>query len=395
MSRRRILVFAPLLPVPVDRGDKNRLFHLLQLLRSLADVCLVCCQREWEPPVKDFSLLDGIDVRIFNVGKAEVIWEAAKAMLTFRPHVAFYFGMPRLVEFVRQEIQSFKPDVFWGAGIASYPYLRHVKSIKRIVDLVDSPSRYYPMASRAHDMSARARIIGAIQWRIQHYERLLLKASDIVLVNSRMDQQHLRRLHGGSAKPIVLENCIPGALMTEQWHWVSASPKRILFVGTMAYPPNRSAVRRFAEKILPRIRAEEPETEFVVCGPGSLSLSSELGNMPGVRVAGFVDDLVSMYLSASVLVVPVPVAGGTQYKLLEAMALGLPIVASPESAAVGNMTDGKELLVGDSPESFASAVLLMLRDRELAARLSVNGRNFIRAHHIWESKTDLLRSFVG
>ena len=395
MSRRRILVFAPLLPVPVDGGAKNRLFHVLQLLCGLADVCLVCCRREWEPPVKDFSLLDGIEIRIFNVSKAEVMWEAAKAMLTFRPHVAFYFGMPRLIEFVRQEIQSFKPDVFWGYGIPSYPHLRHVKSIKRIVDLVDSPSRYFPMVCRARDLSARARIIGAIQWRIEHYERLLLKASDIVLVNSRMDQEHLQRLHGDSAKPIVLENCVPSALMTKQWHWVSATPKKILFVGAMAYPPNRSAVRRFAEKILPHIRAEEPETEFVVCGPGSLSLFSELGNKPGVRVAGFVDDLVSMYLSASVLVVPVPVAGGAQYKLLEAMAIGLPIVASPQSAAGGDMTHGQELLVGDSAESFASAVLLMLRDRELAARLSVNGRNFIRAHHIWESKTDLLRSLVG
>jgi len=117
--------------------------------------------------------------------------------------------------------------------------------------------------------------------------------------------------------------------------------------------------------------------------------------LPGVRVAGFVDDLVSMYLSASVLVAPVPVTGGAQYKLLEAMAIGLPIVASPQSAAGGSMTHGQELLVGDSPESFASAVLSILRNRELADRLSVNGRNFIRAHHIWESKTDLLRSLVG
>ena len=104
MTRRKIMVFASLLPVPVDRGDKNRLFHLLQLLRRFTDVCLVCCRREWETPVKDFSQLDGIEIRMLNVSKSEVIWEAAKAMLTFRPHIAFYFGMARLVQFVRRTV---------------------------------------------------------------------------------------------------------------------------------------------------------------------------------------------------------------------------------------------------------------------------------------------------
>ena len=168
MSRRRILVFASLLPLPVDRGDKNRLYHLLRVLRGFADVRLVCCRRKWEPIVKDFSLLDGIEIRTFDVSKAEVMWEAAKAILTYRPHTAFYFGMPRGVEFVLEEIQSFKPDVFWGAGIPSFPYLRQVRGIKRILDLVRQPftvlpdgiastrdvdtlpnGRRYPMAHRA------------------------------------------------------------------------------------------------------------------------------------------------------------------------------------------------------------------------------------------------------
>ena len=244
-------------------------------------------------------------------------------------------------------------------------------------------------------MSIPSRTVGAIQWRIEHFERLAVKASDVVIVNSRLDQEHLQRLHGDCAKPVVVENCVPSDLMFRQWTWVPSSPKRIVFVGSMAYPPNRSGVERFAEQILPRIRSQEAETEFVICGPGSLSLSRKLRDKPGVRVAGFVEDLVSMYLSASVLVNPVPVAGGAQYKLLEAMALGLPIVASPDSAAVGSMTHGKELLVADSTESFASAVLAILRDPKLAARLSENGREFVRAHHIWEDKTDLLRSVIG
>jgi len=395
MSKPRILVFASFLPVPVHGGDTIRLFHVLQLMRGFADVRLVCCQREWQTPVKDFSLLEGIEFRVLHIKKAEVVWEAAKAILTYRPHTAFYFGMSRAVEFVRQEIESFKPDVFWGYGIPSYPYLHQARGIKRVLDLVDSPSRYFSMVRRARDMPLGSRVIAASQWRIERYERLAIAASDLVLVNSRLDQEHLQRVHGDCVKPVILENCLPGAMMSKQWSWVQATPKRILFVGSMNYPPNTAGVRRFVEKIFPRIRAEEPDAEFVICGPRSLSLSREMANKPAVRVLGFVDDLVSMYLSANVLVVPVSVAGGTLNKVLEAMGLGLPVVASPEAAAVGNMTHEKELLIGDSPESFASAVLSILRDPQMAARLSANGREFIRTHYICESKTELLRSLVG
>jgi hypothetical protein len=250
------------------------------------------------------------------------------------------------------------------------------------------------MARNSPGMNVSARLIGLLQWRIQHYEHLAISLSDHVLVNSRRDRDYLCHLHGNDAKIHVLENCVPASLMTREWKPNPTRPPTLLFVGNMAYGPNRAGALHFALHILPRVQAQVPETQFVICGQGSSDLAKLLGQSRGVRAVGYVDDLIAMYLTASAMVVPVPVAGGTQYKLLEAMALGVPIIASPQAAQVGEMMHERELLVGDTDVHFAAMATLVLQDPDWAKRLSENGRNFIQSHHLWESKTALLRSIV-
>jgi len=395
MRRPRVLVFADFVPVPVDRGDKNRLFHVLKLLQQSTDVRLVCLQRSWEPLPTDLELLDGIETRVISVAKQEVIWQGIKAMMGLKPFIVFRFALPRVVDQVCHEVRGFRPDVLWGYGISTYPFFRRARGITRVLDLVDSPSLVSRMTLGAQAISLRARAMRMLQWRMRHYERLALLESDCVLVASRRDQEHLLRTHGDYRSVQILENCVPQALMARQWQPRPDRLPKVLFVGHMAYPPNASGVRYFAHRIWPLIRAQVKGVEFVVCGRGGNRLAKELGSQAGIRVVGYVGDLVPEYLSASTLVVPVPMAGGTQYKLLEAMALGLPIVASRQAAEVGEMIHGQELLVGDSAESFASAVVSILHNPEQAAHLSANGRAFILAHHTWEGKADLVRSVIS
>ncbi len=394
MSRPKVLFFANLPPLPVDRGDKNRLFHVLKLLSQFADVRLVYLSRRWEPDVADWKLLDGIELHPLAVGKEEVVWQGVKSIASLRPFVAFRFGRPRLVEAVGQQADEFRADVFWAYGIPAYPFLRRLTGLRRVLDLADSPSLYNSMTRMSSEMPMRARLQSLLQWRMRHYEKLAVQASTHVLVASLRDQEHLLRLHGNGQNVRVLENCVPGAILARQWAPKPGSPPRLLFVGNMTYPPNLAGVRLIARQIWPSVRSHFPEAEFIVCGRGGSRLSAGLRRQSGMRIVGYVEDLLSMYLEASVLVSPVPVVGGTQYKLLEAMALGLPIVARRASTEVGDMTPGRELLVGDSTEDLVAAVLSILKNPDFSTRLSVNARNFIRAHHVWESKLDFLRSLI-
>ena len=95
------------------------------------------------------------------------------------------------------------------------------------------------------------------------------------------------------------------------------------------------------------------------------------------------------------MVVPVPVAGGTQYKLLESLAVGLPSVTSRVSAEVTGLKDVEEALVADSPDEFAAAVLRVLGDDECARGLSAAGRRFISRSHLWESKRGIVAGAIG
>lgn len=395
MSQTRLLVFSTFPPLPVDRGDKNRLFHILHLLREFADVRLVCLQRDWEMPVTDWSALEGIQVETITVHKSEIVCQSVQATLSLRPNIAFRFGVKRVIDLILDHIAGWHPQAFLGVRISSLAILQRVSGLRCILDLVDSPSLHFQMAQSSMGMDLRSRMDGLFQWRMKHFEGLAISRSDQIMINSRRDKDHLCFLHGKEQKIHVLENCVPAKLMLNSWRLDPARQPTILFVGNMAYGPNQSGVRHFVRNTFPIIQACVPQAQFVVCGRGSSELVQRLGHPAGVRAIGYVNDLISTYLNSSVVVVPVPLAGGAQYKLLEAMALGVPIVASRQTAEAADLTDGQELLVGDTDEHFALMVATVLQNPDLAKKISDQGRIFVSAHHVWEGKKDLLRQVVN
>lgn len=386
----RLLVFSTLPPVPINRGDKNRLFHIINLLKEFADVQLVYLERDWEKQEIELNDISGIKIDALVVRKHEVILRGIRGILSLQPYIAFRFGLHRLIVSLQKIIEDWRPDAFFGFGIAALPFLQHIRGMRCVLDLVDSPSMFINMVKASKKMDLYSRLSGIIQWRLKHYENLAISLSDHVLVSSRRDKEHLCRLHGYQDKIHILENCVPSNMLLRSWQPNSCRLPSIIFVGNMSYGPNRSAVEHFLRRIFPTVKGSIPQVEFILCGHGSKELLKKLGQPPGVRALGFVDDLVSLYLNSSIAVVPVPLAGGPQFKLIEAMALGVPIVASREVAEVIGVTDGKELLIGDTDEKFSSCIIAILKDPGMAVTLSRNMRAFILANHVWESKKSLL-----
>lgn len=395
-ARPRVLVFSTLLPLPVDRGDRNRLFHVLQLLATMADVRLVTVARAWEPPVRDMSPLGPIEVRTLEVSAGEVMAYGAWSALTCRPYLLTRYAMPRVRHFVSRQLAEWRPDVFWGFQAPAFPFLDLATGQRRVIDLVDSPSRYASMLRDSTDVSWLARASSAVQWRVGEFEGRGVAQCHAVLVNSSLDQEHVRGLARDGVTVAVLDNCVPRSLLDHPWQPDPSRPPSLLFVGNLAYAPNAAAVRRLVTEILPRVRDRAPGAHVTICGARGEGLAGDLGQHPGVRFLGFVEDLLPLYQGASVMVVPVPVAGGTQYKLLESLAVGLPSVTSRVSAEVTGLVDGREALVADSSDEFAAAVLRVLHEPDLARRLSAAGQQFILERHTWESKRGIVaRAVVG
>lgn len=162
-----------------------------------------------------------------------------------------------------------------------------------------------------------------------------------------------------------------------------------LFLGNMGYPPCADAALYFYNEILPHIRKMEPAAEFWIVGrdppPEVLAL-----NNSQIHVTGRVDNVLPYYQQSPVCVVPLRAGGGTRLKILEAMALGRPVVSTTIGCEGLDVVDGEHILIADSPELFAEKTVRLLTDPQLYRHITTNGRKLVEAHYDWDQIADKL-----
>jgi len=163
--------------------------------------------------------------------------------------------------------------------------------------------------------------------------------------------------------------------------------QRALFVANFAYIPNRDALRFLLEEVLPLVWRELPEARLALVGGG---LDRQPSQDPRVETLGFVENLRDAYAGASCAVVPLLIGGGTPLKLIEALAYGLPVIATPRAVLGLDLQDGEHCLLADGADSFAAALVRVLRDG--ADQLARRGRERAAERYSIQALTELLRS---
>ncbi|HEY4895932.1 MAG TPA: glycosyltransferase family 4 protein, partial [Solirubrobacteraceae bacterium] len=161
--------------------------------------------------------------------------------------------------------------------------------------------------------------------------------------------------------------------------------RRAIFVANFSYEPNVEGMRFLLDRVLPLVWAELPDARLALVGAG---LAGSVSEDPRVEALGFVDDLREAYAASACAVVPLLVGGGTPLKLLEALAYGLPVVATARAVAGLEVRDGEHCLVAESPEAFAGALVRVLRDGD--AQLARRGRELVLERYSLEELGRLL-----
>jgi sugar transferase (PEP-CTERM/EpsH1 system associated) len=187
------------------------------------------------------------------------------------------------------------------------------------------------------------------------------------------------------ANPKLKIDMIPNGVDTNLYQPLHFSEKApvLIFVGNMAYRPNIDAVSYFCHDIYPSIRMEFPQVEFWIVGKNPSSEVTQLsGN--GVRVTGQVDDLLPYYSHSAVSVVPLRAGGGTRLKILEAMALGRPVVTTSIGCEGLDVVNGTHLLIADSPNQFAEHTLQLLRKKQTWLHITQQARDLVVKHYDWD-----------
>ncbi len=168
----------------------------------------------------------------------------------------------------------------------------------------------------------------------------------------------------------------------------------LVFTGSMDWRPNQDCVEYFVNDILPLVQAEWPDVQTVFVGRNPPPKIADLGRLDGVTITGTVNDVRPHIRDAAVYIVPLRIGGGSRLKILEALAMRKPVVSTGIGAEGLDVTDGRELLLADTPQQFARQINLLLSDRRQARKLGEAGRKLVEQRYGWDALATKLEQFM-
>ena len=181
---------------------------------------------------------------------------------------------------------------------------------------------------------------------------------------------------------------VPNGVDTDYFKPMSVSSGKlsVIFTGGMAWHPNVDAVLYFYSEILPIVKKSVPELEFYVVGMNPVKAVRDLAADKSVVVTGFVPDIRPYLAQSAVVVCPLRISFGIKNKVLEAMAMGKPVVGTPPSYDGIDVSYGRDAIVARDPAEFAAKVVDFLKDGRMRAEIGQNAREFVEKKYSWERR---------
>ena len=224
------------------------------------------------------------------------------------------------------------------------------------------------------------------------FERRIAASFDENVLCTPLEQQVFEREIPGP-RSLVLRNGVD--LAHYQPKPDLAEPEHLVFVGVMDYLPNIDGCVWFVNEILPRLRAKRPGARFTIVGSRPTDEVKALASHPGVAVTGFVDDPREFLARAAVSVAPLRIARGIQNKVLEGLAMGLPVVGTTSATQGVEGEPGRDFLLANTVDEQVAAIERLLADPQFARALGRRGRQFVEEKYDWERVFDPLDALLA
>ena len=377
----KLLFLANRVPYPPYRGDKLKIYNLAKRLTGKHELHLLTfAQTEEDLTYK--TELEKIFTKVHFVYLPK--WKSALQCLTalwrHEPVQVLYFQSNEMKRQLDTILTANKFDAIHVQHLRMSPYLESRKDLPRLLDLPDAFSLYWERRKTVKRGLLTTIFENLEQKRVLAYEKIL-KEYNLSLVCSREDLDYLEKIHG--VKNLrLLPNGVDMSTFKAGGHDYGHN-KTILFTGNMDYAPNIDAVIYFTETIFPIIKQQLPDVKFVIAGqrpvPQVLALAGD-----SVQVTGFVKDLAEMYNTASVVVAPLRFGAGTQNKVLEAMAMGIPVVCSNIGFGGLGISSGEGAVMQTEPDKFAESVIKILSSAAERQRMGQEGMRVIKTKFDWD-----------
>jgi len=396
-----ILLLSPWLPWPPFGGALIRTFETLSYLARGNRVTLLAPLRHPEE-AKHVSTLNGLCERVITSEFSDeiplVLRRLSIGLFHGRPLIQSMHYDPNLARQINKLTFQEVYDIIQVEFSFMSPYLAFVSPTSKAKKVLTMHNIESLRFGRELKFARGVRRLALLNDRFlfKNWEKKSLCQFDGILAVSSSEQAWIKK-HAPAATVAIVPNGVDSNYFSIADE--SRANSSIVFTALMNYPPNIDAAVWFCDEVLPIIHSKHPDLSFKIVGDKPDPKVLALAQRKGVQVTGRVPD-VRPYLSESLaLVVPLRSGGGTRLKILEAMAMGRPVVSTSQGAEGLEITDGVNILLADAPEKFAKHVFALLAEPQLGSRLGREGRNLVEAKYDWKtclSKIDgFYRTLLG
>jgi glycosyltransferase involved in cell wall biosynthesis len=386
----RVLYLTQVLPYPLNTGARVRQYYVLRHICQHHDVTLVSFVRADDRP-EHVAHLRSVCQAVHTVPMRRSRWRDGRAIIkglsTAQPFVIVRDEIAEMQTTLDRLLGNGKFDLVHADQVSMAQYGLMGRDLRRVLDLHNA---MYLVTERLadHEPHPLKRLITRREARaLARYEAQLCGQYDQVVFVTDEDRHLIEaqaaayRVSVPADRFVTIPICVdPGDKPLIE---PVARPHRITALGVMFWPPNAEGVLWFARHIWPKVQSLVPEACLTVVGKNPPPALTELNGHDQIEVVGFVPDLAHVLAETAVFIVPLRAGGGMRVKILDTWCWGLPIVSTSIGAEGIAIRNGENIMIADTADDFAQAVMRVLGDPQLASDLRRNGRQWIEEHYDW------------
>lgn len=377
----KILFVANRVPYPPFRGDKLKIFNLAKRLSIHHDLFLITFAESKE----DYNHIPELEklfkkVIIVKLPKWQSYFNCLLAVFSNIPFQVAYFRSRKMYRTISDFVKKNKIDIIHTQHIRMAQFTSQIEQPK-ILDLPDAFSLYWQRRIE-NQQNIFKRFFEQIEFkRLYKFEGEMVKHFNLGLVCSKEDLNYMEREHGSSNIDLLRNGVDLTNFSTDNNEYTVNN--LILFTGNMDYAPNVDAVIYFVHEIFPLILEKSPNIKFVIAGQRPVEQVTNLRS-DQIEVTGFIPNLKTMYEQAAIVVSPLRFGAGTQNKVLEAMAMGIPVVSGNIGFEGLEIENGEGVFLETTPQGFANKVLELLSSQSLRKSTGLKGTSIAREKFSWD-----------
>lgn len=385
----RVLVLASYIP-SYFKGAEIRLLHLLRHLSQQHEMTLWAINRRGVPAEEIAALLPDCRLELQSwpapgrLQRSRIYrwWQQRRALFQPLPPAVANIYHPALQARLKYFLALNQFDLIHINQIMIWQYLPRPVATPVILC---KDNAWADLAEREWQATGQwlpRRLKKIAAGKMRRYEKAAVESSNHCVVVSERDKELIHQLAPNTPLSVV-----PNGVDTEQFQPSPepAGPPHLVFTGAMGWQPNAEAMIYFCREILPAVRAHFPDVRLSIVGMQPPPEVVALGQQPNIEVTGFVPDVRPYIAGATLYIAPLLLGSGTRLKILEAMAMGKAVISTTIGAEGLEVTNGRHLMIADTPADFAARICELLADPAQRQALGQAGRALVEACYDWRA----------